>query len=613
MIIRHIPMKKARLSSFASLVHYLCNQQNKQERVGKVSVSHCHSEEPLWAVQEVLATQAKNQRAQGDKTYHLLISFAADDNPSPDALRAIEERVVASIGFSEHQRISVIHHDTDNLHIHLAINKIHPQSLNMMEPFRAYKVFAEVAMNLEKEFHLQITNHQSRKSRSENLADDMEQHSGIESLINWMKRQCKEELEAANDWKTVHKVLAKHGMHVYVKANGFVFCDDDGLTIKASSVSRQFSKYHLEKKLGEFEPLITISNTYSSNRYHYEPLDKKMLDSALYEQYQREKCHSKNRLSTKLKHLGVAKAQLIEKAKKRGRIKRGALKLMKLSKMNKKFLYQQISKTLLHDIEKIRNNYKHARYRLIDSHQNKTWMDWLKQKAQAGDNEALTALRYRNRKSNSHYRLSGNNAAPGTFNSAQIDSITKEGTTIYKVDKGVIRDNGHEIKISKGGSIEVLKKAIEMAQSRYGNCISVHGSPLFKKTVAQIVVQHQIPITFADSEMEQLRQKLTLEKEISHEQLNKYRNHHRRRTARSPETSGAATRSRNPKTKSNPHIAKRRPPAENQNSLRNLSQLDVVQLAGRSQMLLPDNASHQLERKRVEFDHHVRWSIPRIK
>ncbi len=114
MIIRHIPMKKTRLSSFSGLVQYLCNQQNKQERVGKVRLSNCNSLDPIWAVQEVLATQAKNQRATGDKTYHMLISFAPGENPSPQVLRKIEDRVALSIGFKEHQRISVVHHDTDN-------------------------------------------------------------------------------------------------------------------------------------------------------------------------------------------------------------------------------------------------------------------------------------------------------------------------------------------------------------------------------------------------------------------------------------------------------------------------------------------------------------------
>ena len=90
MIIRHIPMKSARMSSFSGLVKYITDEQNKQERVGKVRISNCNSVDPSWAIQEVLATQAKNQRAKGDKTYHVLISFAPGENPSEAVLKAIK-------------------------------------------------------------------------------------------------------------------------------------------------------------------------------------------------------------------------------------------------------------------------------------------------------------------------------------------------------------------------------------------------------------------------------------------------------------------------------------------------------------------------------------------
>lgn len=78
-------MKTTRLSSFSCLVKYITNPQDKQERVGKISLANCNSVDPLWAIQEVLATQAKNQRATADKTYHLLISFAVGET-LPDTL-----------------------------------------------------------------------------------------------------------------------------------------------------------------------------------------------------------------------------------------------------------------------------------------------------------------------------------------------------------------------------------------------------------------------------------------------------------------------------------------------------------------------------------------------
>jgi Relaxase/Mobilisation nuclease domain len=42
-----------------------------------------------------------------------------------------EERFCKALGFAEHQRISVVHHDTDNVHIYVAINKIHPTTFTI--------------------------------------------------------------------------------------------------------------------------------------------------------------------------------------------------------------------------------------------------------------------------------------------------------------------------------------------------------------------------------------------------------------------------------------------------------------------------------------------------
>ncbi|HAT8773708.1 TraI/MobA(P) family conjugative relaxase [Legionella pneumophila] len=614
MIIRHIPMKKTRLSSFSGLVQYLCNQQNKQERVGKVRLSNCNSIDPLWAVQEVLATQAKNQRATGDKTYHMLISFAPGENPSPQDLREIEDRVALSIGFKEHQRISVVHHDTDNLHIHVAINKIHPQTFNMVEPYRAYKTFAEIASQLEIELGLQITNHQTRKNRSENLADDMEHHSGIESLINWIKRHCKEKIDAARSWKEIHSILAEHGLMIRAKANGFVFCNVQGMTVKSSSISRSFSKKNLESKLGSFVPSYSEVDAHESNVYRYEPLNKKVLGSSLYATYKHEKSHNKHIVSANLKNLREARVRLIEKSKKRGRIKRATLKLMNLSKVQKKFLYNHINKILLNEIDKIRKNYAKERGRLLDSHQNRTWADWLKQKAQEGDQDALVAMRYRNRKNNHDYTISGTDSVSNILNFRQIDSVTKEGTEIYKKDKSVIRDNGKEIIISKGGSIPVLKRALEMAQQRYGDRICVNGSPLFKKIILQIVIQYQMPITFADLDLENQRQKLNFEQEKSHEQSRSNRQYPRRGTPGSHEAVGATTGNRrNWSTKPNSFSIRQGSPAKDHNGLRNLSQCDLVQLTPGSKVLLQDHAHDKLERKGIQLDNNVRRKIFRLK
>jgi hypothetical protein len=115
------------------------------------------------AITEVLATQHANTRAKGDKTYHLIVSFRAGEQPSADTLRAIEERICAGLGYGEHQRVSAVHNDTDNLHIHIAINKIHPTRNTMHEPYYSHRALAELCTALERDYGLERDNHEPRQ------------------------------------------------------------------------------------------------------------------------------------------------------------------------------------------------------------------------------------------------------------------------------------------------------------------------------------------------------------------------------------------------------------------------------------------------------------------
>ena len=62
----------------------------------------------------------------------------------------IEERFCNALGYAEHQRISVIHHDTDNVHIHVAINKIHPTTFALHNPgcdYETLKICSSIFQN----------------------------------------------------------------------------------------------------------------------------------------------------------------------------------------------------------------------------------------------------------------------------------------------------------------------------------------------------------------------------------------------------------------------------------------------------------------------------------
>ncbi|MDR8093139.1 AAA family ATPase [Burkholderia gladioli] len=256
MISKRIHMEQAKKSNFAELADYITNDQGKQERVADVRVTNCQNQDLEWAKREILAVQMQNMRVKSDKTYHLLISFAPGEVPPLDVLHQIEDRLCASIGYAEHQRISAVHNDTDCLHIHVAINKIHPTRLTIHEPHRDYQIRDAMCAKLEKEFGLQRIERKGRggKTGSEAKADDMEKIAGVESMLGWIKRGCMPQMQAAQSWSEMHAVMAANGLHMRIQANGLIVQNDEGITVKASSIARDLSKPKLEARLGAFVP-----------------------------------------------------------------------------------------------------------------------------------------------------------------------------------------------------------------------------------------------------------------------------------------------------------------------------------------------------------------------
>ena len=105
------------------------------EKVASYRVTNCGTDDPGDATTLIQITQAKNTRSQSDKTYHLVFSFREGEHPPLEVLHQIEDALCEVLGYSDHQRISAVHIDTDNLHVHVAINKVHPSGLQNIEPF----------------------------------------------------------------------------------------------------------------------------------------------------------------------------------------------------------------------------------------------------------------------------------------------------------------------------------------------------------------------------------------------------------------------------------------------------------------------------------------------
>ncbi|TKW64653.1 MAG: conjugal transfer protein TraI [Paracoccus denitrificans] len=511
MIAKHVPMKVTRKSDFGGLVRYITSAQGRDERVGSITVTNCGSDDPFDAADDVMLVQQANTRSNADKTYHLIVSFRPGETPSPEALREIEARICAGLGYGEHQRISAAHHDTDNLHLHIAINKVHPERHTVHSPLRDYRTLAELCDKLETEFGLERDNHAARKRAGQGRAADMEQIGGLESLIGWVQRTCADEIKAADSWQALHATMAANGLSMQARGNGLVVTADNGPSIKASSIARDLSKKALEDRLGPFVAADgTRAQPTAKRAYEPRPMASRVNTAELFARYQEQQRNRSAARSAELAAAAAKRAAGIEAVKRAARLRRAAIRLAGGTGLMRRMSYTFTSRASQQAIDKITEAYRRERERINARNSRKGWHDWLQTEAKAGNVEALAAMRAREgQKHKPGNAVQASPAASHAISDAErADHVTKRGTIIYRTPGAAVRDDGNSLHVSRGAEVEGIAAALRIAQSLYGKELTIAGSAEFKERVAQAAARASLPITFDDPALERRRQAL---------------------------------------------------------------------------------------------------------
>lgn len=512
MIVKHMPMQTAQSSSISRLATYITSSIGKQERVGEITITNCVSTDVSAATLEIEHTQSLNKRAKSAKTYHLLISFPAGEKPSQGALRVIEQELCASLGFGGHQRISAMHSDTDNLHVHVAINKIHPTTFNCHTPKRDHFTLAETSARLEKQFGLMRVD-RSRKLRvGEGRARDMEQAGGTESLLGWMQRNAQPALQAATTWQEFGEALAARGLGLQARNAGFVFVDAAGNAVKASSVSRDFSKAKLEAAFGNLPGEAVGLPTVVNAHYKRGSTPSRIDTSALYQKYQEQK---QGKLKAKIEDgesLRLKRQLLLADLSTESKLKKLWIKALPKSPAAKRVLYVILRKKQSERMAEILSQLRDDRRANASRSKLPTWHDWLQQEARH-DPDALAALRARKR--GLQPKAWPVPHIPGLV----VDGVTKQGTVIYRAGDTTLRDDGARLVLSSNPDTKGLITAIEAAVNAFGNHLHIDGSEAFKSAVAACVASNNLAVTFDNKELEQRRLSLLAQskKEILNE------------------------------------------------------------------------------------------------
>lgn len=210
-----------------------------------------------------------NLRAK-NKIHHGILSWREGEVPTKEQVEEAVSIYLQEMGMENCQCYYGLHKNTDNLHLHICVNKIDPATHKSVQPAQGYDYKAnerisrriELAQGwevLERGEHYEVVDGQiyekDTKKAVPNLsgkAADYENLTSAKSAERIAQERCATVLFNAESWQKVHEGLAEVGCRMEKKGSGAVLFVGE-VAVKLSKVSQKLSLKKMEKRLGAFE------------------------------------------------------------------------------------------------------------------------------------------------------------------------------------------------------------------------------------------------------------------------------------------------------------------------------------------------------------------------
>lgn len=116
-------------AGFAGLCRYLfAGSDGKQiGRVGWTATRNLPTDNANAVPIIMRATAAQSVRVQ-KPVYHLAIALPPEETLSQEVMESVVDQSLADLGLSGHQALMVAHNDTDHQHVHVMVNRVHPET-----------------------------------------------------------------------------------------------------------------------------------------------------------------------------------------------------------------------------------------------------------------------------------------------------------------------------------------------------------------------------------------------------------------------------------------------------------------------------------------------------
>jgi hypothetical protein len=247
-------------ADFRGLGGYLLHGRGEdgEVRVGWTSVRNLGWENPELAATQMEATASQNVRVQ-KPVYHLSLNAPPGEHLSREQWELVADRVLKDLGLDDHQALIVAHTDRAHEHVHLMVNRVHPETLRTWSNSHDYARIERSLRQIERDLKLREVpgNHHRLPGQDAPQRDHAftsgetqeERRTGEQAWVAQVRFAVYNDFRDAESWGDLEARLGQHGLELKKRGRGLVVTDGER-QVKISRIHRGRSTAKLEKRFG---------------------------------------------------------------------------------------------------------------------------------------------------------------------------------------------------------------------------------------------------------------------------------------------------------------------------------------------------------------------------
>jgi hypothetical protein len=457
-------------------------------------------------VQEMIDL-AEAARRDAKPVQHWILSWREGEQPTPAQADAAAKMFLDEMGLADHRAIYALHSDTHNWHLHLAINRVHPETEKLVTVNKGYdhkvahRAIARIELRQRWESEaralyapdssgeIKLARPPGTERQPSARALAFEERVGARSAERIAIEEAAPIIRRAGNWSQLHEVLNKTGVRFEKKGSGALLWIGDQ-PVKASVAGRDCSMSALRKRLGEFEPATAPAQP-PQKAIPLRPLDPTAPLLASYLDQRRKHYEERAGRTRHGERQAIEWRQLVERHRKeRADIFRGSWegKVEALNALRSLLATRQAQeKADLRDRQTVeRESVRRDRGRFP------SYEDWLAR----FDRQPADAWRHRPRRP---VTIEGLRFDPPTLRDIRAVTAVLDGGRVHYHLAGsrsspAFTDRGKTVDIHQGRNREAVMAALQLSAQKWGE-FWIRGDAQFKRTCVELAAKHGFKIT----------------------------------------------------------------------------------------------------------------------